>query len=104
MTVKVKKEGCQQFEETWKNRESHLKDTPGFIRFALLRGDEEGGQSLSVLRLVFYFSSPVCQIYIIRLVAGDYISQTTWGSRKDFQNWTQSNNVCPWLRLSCISC
>lgn len=38
----VKQEGCQQFEETWKNRESRLKDTPGFLRFALLRGDEEG--------------------------------------------------------------
>ena len=25
--------------------------------------------------------------------AGEYISQSTWGSRQDFQNWTQSQNV-----------
>ncbi|KAL3145328.1 hypothetical protein ABBQ38_001588 [Trebouxia sp. C0009 RCD-2024] len=61
---KVKKEGCQQFEDTWKNRESNLKDTPGFVRFALLKGDEEG----------------------------EYISQSTWASREDFKNWTQSQN------------
>ncbi|KAL0024752.1 hypothetical protein WJX79_002148 [Trebouxia sp. C0005] len=62
---KVKQEGCQQFEETWKNRESRLKDTPGFLRFALLRGDEEG----------------------------EYISQTTWASRQAFKDWTQSQNI-----------
>ncbi len=45
----VKKEGCHQFEETWKNRESRLKDTPGFVRFALLKGDEEGGSSRAVV-------------------------------------------------------
>ncbi|DBB13897.1 TPA: hypothetical protein ACH3X3_000884 [Trebouxia sp. C0006] len=61
---KVKQEGCQQFEETWKNRESRLKETPGFLRFALLRGDEEG----------------------------EYISQTTWASRQAFKDWTQSQN------------
>ena len=43
--LQVKKEGCQQFEEIWKNRESNLKDNPGFVRFALLKGDEEGMQS-----------------------------------------------------------
>lgn len=61
---KVKKEGCQQFEEIWKNRESNLKDNPGFVRFALLKGDEEG----------------------------EYISQSTWASRQDFKNWTQSQS------------
>ncbi|KAL0018152.1 hypothetical protein WJX77_004275 [Trebouxia sp. C0004] len=61
---KVKQEGCQQFEETWKNRESRLKDTPGFLRFALLRGDEEG----------------------------EYISQTTWASRQAFKDWTSTQN------------
>lgn len=40
--LQVKKESCQQFEEIWKNRESNLKDNPGFVRFALLKGDEEG--------------------------------------------------------------
>lgn len=45
--IQVTKEGCEQFEEIWKNRESHLKETPGFIRFALLRGDEEGKKTLA---------------------------------------------------------
>ena len=28
-----------EFEEIWRNRDSHLKAVPGIIRFALLRGD-----------------------------------------------------------------
>ena len=45
--IQVTKEGCEQFEEIWKNRESHLRETPGFIRFALLRGDEDGKKLLA---------------------------------------------------------
>jgi heme-degrading monooxygenase HmoA len=59
---KVKKEKAQDFEEVWKNRESHLLETPGFVRFALLRGDEEG----------------------------EYVSQSTWESRAAFEAWTKS--------------
>ena len=38
----VKPENGTDFENVWKNRESKLLEMPGFIRFALLRGDEEG--------------------------------------------------------------
>jgi heme-degrading monooxygenase HmoA len=51
----------QQFEEIWRTRETHLQGVPGFVRFALLRGD--GGQ---------------------------YISHSTWESRDAFLAWTQS--------------
>lgn len=63
-SFKVKKEGCQQFEDMWKNRDSNLRNTPGFVRFALLKGDEEG----------------------------EYISQSTWADREAFKAWTQSQN------------
>ncbi|CAK0757734.1 hypothetical protein CVIRNUC_002565 [Coccomyxa viridis] len=59
---KVKPENAQDFEEVWKNRDSKLLETPGFIRFALLRGDEEG----------------------------EYISESVWQSRKDFDAWRDS--------------
>ena len=52
----------QQFEEIWKNRETHLKDVPGIVRFALLRGD----------------------------APGEYVSHSTWESRDAFVAWTQS--------------
>ncbi len=42
--VQVKPESCTDFEDVWKNRKSTLLETPGFIRFALLKGDEEGAQ------------------------------------------------------------
>ncbi|HZP56042.1 MAG TPA: antibiotic biosynthesis monooxygenase [Dehalococcoidia bacterium] len=51
-----------QFEEQWRNRTSHLGGVPGFVRFALLRGDQRG----------------------------DYVSHTTWASRDAFIAWTQS--------------
>ncbi len=38
----VKPENGPDFENVWKNRDSKLLETPGFIRFALLKGDEEG--------------------------------------------------------------
>ena len=53
-----------QFEEVWKARESHLAGVPGFVRFALLRGD----------------------------APGEYISHSTWESREAFTAWTQSEN------------
>jgi len=40
--LQVKPENGTDFENVWKNRESKLLEMPGFIRFALLRGDEEG--------------------------------------------------------------
>jgi len=50
------------FEEQWRTRESYLREVPGFIHFALLKGDEPG----------------------------DYVSHTIWRSREDFLNWAQS--------------
>jgi heme-degrading monooxygenase HmoA len=49
------------FETAWKSRESYLKGTPGFIRFALLRGE-----------------------------GGEYISHSTWETKDAFLAWTQS--------------
>jgi heme-degrading monooxygenase HmoA len=51
-----------EFEEIWKNRDSYLKDVPGIVRFALLRGD----------------------------APGEYISHSTWESRDAFMAWMQS--------------
>jgi heme-degrading monooxygenase HmoA len=53
---------AEEFERIWRERETYLKDVPGIIRFALLRGDAEG----------------------------EYISHSTWESRDAFLAWTQS--------------
>ena len=53
-----------EFEEVWRTRDSYLNDNPGFVSFALLKGDE----------------------------AGDYISHSTWESREAFLVWTQSES------------
>lgn len=52
-----------QFEDVWRRRESYLQGVPGFVQFALLRGD----------------------------AAGEYISHSTWESREAFLAWTQSD-------------
>jgi heme-degrading monooxygenase HmoA len=51
-----------EFEAHWRDRESYLAEVPGFVRFALLRGDEPGA----------------------------YVSHATWQSRADFEAWTRS--------------
>ena len=50
------------FETIWRERETHLQGVPGFMQFALLRGDNPG----------------------------DYISHSTWRDRQSFIDWTQS--------------
>ena len=60
----VNPDRAADFEEIWRSRESHLATLPGFVQFALLKGDE----------------------------AGDYISHTTWSSRETFIGWTQSED------------
>jgi heme-degrading monooxygenase HmoA len=50
------------FEEAWRRRESYLDGVPGFVQFALLRGD----------------------------APGEYISHSTWESREAFLAWTRS--------------
>jgi len=51
-----------EFERIWAERESHLDQVPGFVRFALLRGEE-----------------------------GEYISHSTWEDREAFVAWTESD-------------
>jgi heme-degrading monooxygenase HmoA len=50
------------FEKQWRERETFLKDVPGFVEFMLLKSDK----------------------------TGDYISHTTWKDRQSFMDWTQS--------------
>jgi heme-degrading monooxygenase HmoA len=49
------------FEAAWKGRDSYLQGVPGFLRFALLKGED-----------------------------GEYVSQSMWESRAAFVAWTQS--------------
>lgn len=52
----------QEFEALWRERETYLDQVPGFVHFALLRGDEED----------------------------EYLSHSTWESREAFIAWTES--------------
>ena len=58
----VNPERTQDFERSWRERDTHLATVPGFRAFALLKGDN----------------------------AGEYISHSTWESRDAFKAWTQS--------------
>jgi heme-degrading monooxygenase HmoA len=58
----VNPERGAEFEEIWRKRETFLHEVPGFLHFALLRGDE----------------------------AGVYVSHSTWASREAFEGWTKS--------------
>lgn len=58
--------GCaEEFERVWKERDTHLRDVPGFVEFHLLRGPERDGHVL-------------------------YASHTIWESRGAFEGWTRS--------------
>ena len=59
---KVAKGKGEDFEQVWRERQSHLKEVPGFVQFALLRGDDEG----------------------------EYISHSSWQDRAAFIAWTKS--------------
>lgn len=63
---RVKKGEEENFERAWRERDSHLKDVPGFEEFQLLRGPEQEDHTL-------------------------FASHTVWRSREDFQNWTDSD-------------
>jgi heme-degrading monooxygenase HmoA len=52
------------FEQQWRSRESYLAGVPGFVEFALLKGDEPGV----------------------------YASHTVWESRQAFEEWTRSES------------
>jgi heme-degrading monooxygenase HmoA len=54
------------FESIWRNRNSFLKEVPGFVEFHLLRGpSSEDGATL-------------------------YASHSIWDSRQAFEDWTNS--------------
>ena len=57
----------QDFEDLWKNRESFLSQTPGFVEFHLLRGPGDEQHTL-------------------------YASHTVWESREAFTAWTESES------------
>ncbi|HGX92680.1 MAG TPA: antibiotic biosynthesis monooxygenase [Candidatus Tenderia sp.] len=60
------KPGCEQtFINIWKNRESHLDSVPGFIEFHLTQSESNDDYTL-------------------------FASHTTWNSKQDFVNWTES--------------
>lgn len=66
---KVKLGSEQDFEETWKNRDSTLSEMAGFREFLLLRGpvNEDEGYTL-------------------------FASHTIWESYENFSAWTKSQN------------
>ena len=55
------------FENIWKERDSHLEEVNGFIKFNLIRGEKEKDYTL-------------------------YASHSTWKTQKDFENWTRSES------------
>lgn len=55
------------FEDLWRKRESHLEGVPGFREFHLLKGPQDEESSL-------------------------YASHSVWGSRQDFEAWTESES------------
>ena len=55
----------KEFENVWKNRDTHLKDVPGFKEFNLVKGDTNDEHTL-------------------------YASHSIWNSKNDFINWTKS--------------
>jgi heme-degrading monooxygenase HmoA len=53
----------EDFERIWRERESYLEGTPGFVRFALLKSE---------------------------MAAGEYVSHSTWQDRESFMSWMNS--------------
>lgn len=59
----------EAFEAIWKNRDSSLKDMPGFIDFKLLRGETNGEEGCT-----------------------PYVSASVWADKDAFSAWTKSEN------------
>ena len=53
------------FEDIWKNRETHLAEVPGFKNFNLVKGNANEDHTL-------------------------YASHSIWETKEDFWNWTKS--------------
>ena len=54
-----------EFENIWRQRDTHLKDVPGFEKFNLIKGKKTDSFIL-------------------------YASHSVWKSQEDFLNWTKS--------------
>ncbi len=63
---RVVPEHSAAFEEMWRSRDSHLRETPGFVEFNLLRGPTRDDHVL-------------------------YSSHTVWSSYAEFEAWTRSD-------------
>ena len=61
----IRKGAEEAFKAVWRNRDSHLKQVPGFVAFHLLEGPGEDGHTL-------------------------FVSHTIWASREAFTEWTRS--------------
>ena len=57
----------QEFEQIWRERDSHLDNVPGFIKFHLIKGEKSEDHTL-------------------------YSSHSTWKDKTDFLNWTKSQS------------
>ena len=55
----------KEFEDVWKNRDTHLEGVSGFKEFHLVKGDTNYEHTL-------------------------YASHSIWNSKNDFINWTKS--------------
>jgi heme-degrading monooxygenase HmoA len=62
---KVVKGAEEEFEDLWLKRDTHLKDTVGFVEFRLLKGPEREDHIL-------------------------YCSHSVWRTFADFEAWTKS--------------
>ena len=62
---KIVKGKEKEFEDVWKNRDTHLDGVKGFKNFNLVRGEEKEDHTL-------------------------YASHSIWNSKEDFINWTKS--------------
>ena len=62
---KVLKDATGAFESLWLDRDTHLRDVPGFVEFHMLRGPERDDHVL-------------------------YSSHTVWASQAAFTAWTTS--------------
>lgn len=59
----------EDFEAVWRNRESSLKEMPGFVSFHLLRGPHDAAEGYTL-----------------------YASHSVWQSHDAFLAWTKSEN------------
>ena len=55
----------KDFEEVWRNRDTHLEDVSGFREFQLVKGQQKDDHTL-------------------------YASHSVWETRDAFENWTKS--------------